>query len=159
MNVLYLHGLLSSNKSPKVEYLKELGYKVFNPKLLYKIDKETMYNNLKELILKNEIEFLIGSSMGGYLAFHLANELHKKTLLFNPSLQSISPNKPNIPETTNINCKHYIVIGKNDTTVLPNITLTYLKTTESNCHIEYEDYGHQTPIEPFKKHAHIFLKI
>lgn len=157
MKVLYLHGLLSSNQSPKTDYLKELGYSVFNPKLLYLTDKQYIYHNLKQLILESNIDFLIGSSMGGYLAFHLANELNKKTLLFNPSLQSTSVNKPEVPENINLNCNHYIVIGKNDTTVLPEITLAYLQQTKSKYTVEYGEHTHRTPFEVFKKYVDLVL--
>lgn len=157
MKVLYLHGLLSSNESSKVAYLREKGFLVLNPKLAYKGKQNVLFNELEELMVQNEIDFIIGSSMGGFLAFHLGNKLNLPTLLLNPSLQSTSPYKPKIKAYFNAKVQHIIVIGKKDETVLPQITLTYLEKHKVKCKVHFGTHGHRTPIEVFQPYVDKYL--
>jgi len=128
MNILYLHGLMSTNKSQKTEWLKET-HSVFNPALNYKEDSKTIFNDLELLCKQHEIDLVIGSSMGGYLAYHLSQKFNIPSLLFNPALEKNSIEKPPVDLVENLTIKHTIVLGEKDEVV-----------------------GHRTPFEVFKKH-------
>lgn len=152
MNILYLHGLMSSNKSQKTEWLKE-KHVVFNPILNYKEDSKTIFKDLELLCEENNIELIIGSSMGGYLGYHLSNKFNVPSLLFNPSLEKNNIVKPEIIEVVeNRNILHTVVLGKNDDVVIPEQTIKLLENRRANFVHFFESNGHRTPLEIFKKH-------
>lgn len=157
MKILYLHGLLSSNESDKAAYLREQGHQLFNPKLAYKGKQNALFDELEELIVENKIETIVGSSMGGFLAFHLGNKLNIKALLLNPSLQSTSPYKPKLKPYFNKKIEHTVLIGNEDKTVLPQITLDYLEKNEVKCKVYFGEHAHRTPLEVFRLYANNFL--
>ncbi|MFD1064325.1 YqiA/YcfP family alpha/beta fold hydrolase [Winogradskyella litorisediminis] len=151
MNILYLHGLMSSNISSKTDWLQE-NYKVFNPFLNYKGSSETIFNSLELLCEQNKFHLIIGSSMGAYLAYHISNKFNIPSLLFNPSLEKNSITKPKINEVENLKIKHTIILGKNDNVVIPVDTLNFLKDRKVNFTYTFEPNGHRTPLEVFQKH-------
>lgn len=156
MNILYLHGLMSSNQSSKVDWLRELGHNVYNPKLNYKEGGKTIFNDLEQISNKQHINLVVGSSMGGHLAFHLSNKYNIPTLLFNPSLAPNEIDKPDVREVENDIVLHTVVIGKNDNVVIPQKTLSFLKDKKVNFVHYFEDNGHRTPLDIFKKHFSLF---
>lgn len=151
MNILYLHGLMSTNKSQKTEWLKET-HLVFNPVLNYKEDSKTIFKDLELLCEQNKIDLIIGSSMGGYLAYHLSQKFNIPSLLFNPSLEKNSIKKPHVDPVRNSIVKHTIVLGENDEIVIPSETLKFLENRKINFAHTFETNGHRTPFEVFKKH-------
>lgn len=151
MNILYLHGLMSTNKSQKTEWLKET-HSVFNPALNYKEDSKTIFNDLELLCKQHEIDLVIGSSMGGYLAYHLSQKFNIPSLLFNPALEKNSIEKPPVDVVENLTIKHTIVLGEKDEVVIPSETLKYLESRNINFTHTFEANGHRTPFEVFKKH-------
>ena len=157
MDILYLHGLLSNNQSPKVDWLRE-SHNVFNPKLDYKNNGEILFSELEQLIKENGIELIIGSSMGGFLGFHLANKLNIPTLLFNPALNKKSELKPKVDSIQNLDIKHTLVLGEMDDIVIPESTLEFLNKNKFNYIHTFENNGHRTPFDVFKKHADL-LKV
>jgi hypothetical protein len=152
MNILYLHGLMSNNQSPKIDWLKELGHTVHNPDLKYQEDSETIFFDLEQLCDLNRIDLIIGSSMGGHLGFHLGNKYGIQTLLFNPSLADNEIAKPDVTCVENNVVLHTVVLGANDDVVIPSDTMKYLKDSRSNFVHIVEENGHRTPIEIFQKH-------
>lgn len=151
MNILYLHGLLSKNISDKTEWLSETN-NLYNLQLDYKTNSENIYQELKQFINNNPIDLIIGSSMGGYLAFHLGNDLNIPTLLFNPSLTKNKIEKPVVTEVKNISVLHTLVLGKGDEIVNPLETIDYCLDGKYNFKYTFENIGHRTPIDVLKKH-------
>lgn len=151
MNILYLHGLMSSNKSQKTEWLKE-NNTVLNPVLSYNENSETIFKDLELLFEQNKIDLIIGSSMGGHLGFHLSNQFNIPSLLFNPSLEKNSIEKPKVNEIENRNVLHTVILGESDDVVIPSDTIKYLKNKKSNFKHTFESNGHRTPLSIFKKH-------
>lgn len=152
MNILYLHGLMSSNKSQKTEWLNE-EHVVHNPVLNYKEDSKTIFKDLELLCKENNINIIIGSSMGGYLGFHLSNKFNIPSLLFNPSLEKNNIVKPEITDIVeNSNILHTVILGKNDDVVIPEKTIKFLESKRVNFVHFFESNGHRTPLNIFKKH-------
>ena len=158
MNILYLHGLMSSNQSPKADWLRSKGCTVYSPKLNYKEDGKTIFNDLELLCEKEHIALIVGSSMGGHLAFHLGNKYDIPTLLFNPSLAPNEIDKPDVREVENDIVLHTVVIGKNDDVVIPQKTLNFLKDRKVNFIHYFEDNGHRTPLSLFQKHFSLLIE-
>ena len=151
MHILYLHGLLSKNSSPKIDFLTE-KHIVFNPLLNYKEKSNTIFNDLELVCKQNSFDLIIGSSMGGHLGFHLSNKFNIPSLLFNPSLEENSIKKPKVDEVENLTIRHTIVLGENDDVVIPSETLKFLEKKSANFTYTFESNGHRTPLEIFKKH-------
>ncbi|WP_417236213.1 YqiA/YcfP family alpha/beta fold hydrolase [Bizionia paragorgiae] len=151
MNILYLHGLMSSNQSVKIDWLKE-KHTVFNPLLKYKESGQSIFADLEELIENNTIDLIIGSSMGGYLGFHLGNRYQIPTLLFNPALAKESEFKPEVKIVDNTSILHTLVLGQDDEVVIPSQTLQFLKANNTNFVYTFEPMGHRTSFDVFKKY-------
>ena len=85
--ILYLHGLESGNKGKKIDFLKERA-EVLAPKINYK--DEALEEKLMYMVEKFQPDFIIGSSMGGYVGSLLANRYGIENLLYNPAIHSRS---------------------------------------------------------------------
>jgi predicted esterase YcpF (UPF0227 family) len=148
IKILYLHGLLSSNQSPKVDWLKK-QHTVINPKLDYKNNGNTIFSELESIIIDNEVNFIVGSSMGGYLGYHLGNKLNVPTLLFNPSLAPNKIEKPKVCYVKNETVLHTVILGEYDEVVSYQNTLNYLMKVNANLDYRLMKIGHRTPFEVF----------
>ena len=84
-NCLYIHGLDSSPLKEKLDILKASGMNVFALHIDYRNQKNS-YDLLENFAKKNEINFIVGSSLGGYIGFWLAEQLGIPCLLLNPAL-------------------------------------------------------------------------
>jgi predicted esterase YcpF (UPF0227 family) len=142
---------MSSNKSQKTEWLNE-KHLVFNPVLNYNDNSETIFKDLELILEQNNVDLIIGSSMGGHLGFHLSNKFNTPSLLFNPSLEENSIEKPKVDEVENLTIKHTIVLGKYDDIVIPSDTLKFLENKKANFIHTFGEHKHRTPLEIFKKH-------
>lgn len=83
MNILYLHGLDSSLNESKRAVLEDYG-DVFAPDINYREDPNKMQRLIVEFKDLN-IEVIIGSSLGGFMGYHLADAFQVPTLVFNPA--------------------------------------------------------------------------
>lgn len=84
MTILYLHGLESKLSAAKKAILEQYAT-VIAPDLNYKNNLDTIqqtYVNYKSEV----IDYVMGSSMGGFAAYHLGLAFNKPVLLFNPAL-------------------------------------------------------------------------
>lgn len=86
MNVLYIHGFRSQGtNSPKVKILRQHlppGSSVIAPDLTH--DFATDLATLESIIQKDNIELIVGTSMGGLIANYLGNVHEINTMLVNP---------------------------------------------------------------------------
>ena len=148
MTSLYLHGLNSTNVNDRTEWLSQFG-KVVNPLMHYQNYPEN-YRYLEKLVQKYHPDVIVGSSMGGYMAFHLGNYYRIPTILLNPALIMTTIVKPdNRLLATDV--KHYISLGKNDEVIVPDITKKLLKYWQVQFQIFEFNIGHETPFEVFEK--------
>ena len=101
--ILFLHGLESSNKGKKVDFLKERA-EVLAPKIDYQ--DEALEEKLMYIVENFRPDFIIGSSMGGYVGMLLANKYGIKNLLYNPAIhsRSIEPKLNRLP-------KNWLLVG------------------------------------------------
>lgn len=135
MNILYLHGL-DGNLAHEKRIILEKHGSVFSPA----IDYRTEYNSI-ELIAeqyKNEkIKAVIGSSMGGFVGYYIADAYQLPSLLFNPALSARSVHQK-IPTYKNpyLSFKQ-IVLGVDDDVIDPKGTFAFLSKTLQE-HTDYD---------------------
>ncbi len=159
MNILYLHGLDSKLNPEKRGILEKYGT-VYAPDLDYYRDSHAI-ESILEMYPGEEINTVIGSSMGGFAAYHVANALLRPALLFNPALMKRSVPQ-NIPGIEGFNNLKQIVIGQRDEVVSPADTLTFLKTdfnpvTDLHLHL-VPRLGHRIPVEFFEEEVASFFE-
>lgn len=160
MNILYLHGLDSKLNPEKRQILEKYG-KVFAPDLDYYQDSHAI-KTILEMFQDVEINTVIGSSMGGFAAYHVSNALFRPALLFNPALQKRSVPQ-NIPvEENNYNNLKQIIIGQRDDVVAPADTLSFLSENfnpVTDIHLRLvARMGHRIPVELFEEEVESFFK-
>jgi uncharacterized protein len=159
MNILYLHGLDSNLSDEKRQILEKFG-KVIAPNLDYRENVNSIDFLFNEY--KNEnIDAIIGSSMGGFAGFYLSKMFQVPALLFNPALPyrtSVLQNIPNIEQEHSYLLQ--IVIGNQDDVILAKDNIEFIsKLFPFNCdfrlHINKE-LGHGIPIDVFENEIKLF---
>jgi predicted esterase YcpF (UPF0227 family) len=126
MKALYIHGLNSSPNPKKLEIIESLGLEVVSPFIDYDQEKAAVYDRVKNIALENNVDLIIGSSLGGFIAFWLANDIHIPALLFNPALYFESM-QPFIPKVDSLNeTPLYVCLGEKDKQVNPSEVQEYL---------------------------------
>jgi len=147
--ILFLHGLESSNKGKKVDFLKERA-EVLAPKIDYQ--DEALEEKLMYIVENFRPDFIIGSSMGGYVGMLLANKYGIKNLLYNPAIHSRSI-EPKLNRLNIIDPNHFvdfnIVLGNQDDVIDPNVTESMLLDAEVVCEIERVDMKHRIDFNVF----------
>ncbi len=150
--LLYLHGLGGRNFGEKIEYLKTL-YDVIAPKIDYD-NRSKCYSKMQELIDRENIDEIMGSSLGGFLAYYLSINNNIKSTLLNPALAhskdisswGIKDNSINKPSMT-------FILGKNDDVVSNKSTMNFISEVyKSTCSVLVDKHGHTTPLEILKKY-------
>ena len=161
MTILYLHGLESKLSDVKRVVLEKFGT-VIAPDMDYKSNSE-MYNYLMKTYKNESIDCIIGSSMGGFMGYHIAMHLGCPALLFNPALPIRSLNQ-NVQQNVvpKENQRFSIVLGSQDETVPAVSNLKYfsenlLPTVEFQIKIR-PDLAHQIPLEIFEEECSAFLR-
>ncbi len=145
---LYLHGLNSTNVNDRTAWLQQYG-KLFHPLVSYK-NLPATFQYLDHLVRRYRPQVIIGSSMGGYMAFHLGQYYHIPTILLNPALIMTNIIKPDNRLMAG-DSMHHISIGIKDE-IIPPVTTKLLLNKWQIPHKIYEyDMGHETPIETFKE--------
>jgi uncharacterized protein len=150
--ILYLHGLESGQGGKKVDFLADRGY-VYAPEMDY--TRKDLFEFLIKTMSEFEPNLIIGSSMGGYVAYVLSGLYKVPILVFNPALHSRTI-EPNIPKFVK---KHFpsemvVVLGDEDAVITPNTTLDYI--TDRGMHdvvnVKVErvkTMGHRTTLSVF----------
>lgn len=161
MNILFLHGLESKLSNKKKDILESFGT-VFSPDIDYKSNQNVIQLLFDEYINK-EINVIIGSSLGGFAAFHLANSLGICALLFNPALPyrtSVQQNIPlNLPQNSSSLMR--FVLGAQDDVIKAQDNLLFLAqnfeiTTDYIIAIK-NDLAHQIPVDVFETETAAFF--
>ena len=160
MNILYIHGLNSSLSDEKRAILESYGT-VFAPSIDYVADA----NSIEHLNLEfqdKEINVVMGSSMGGFVGYHLSITFQKPALLFNPALVYRTVHQ-NIPEYNNPNPSFKkIVLGAQDDVVYPKNTLIFIADKIKD-NTDYQislrqDLAHRIPLDIFEEEVSSFFK-
>ncbi|MCO5230815.1 MAG: hypothetical protein M9958_06630 [Chitinophagales bacterium] len=159
-SVLYIHGYESSPIASKTTIISDLGYSVIAPKIHYKEGINT-FKRLKNLANYFDVKWLIGSSLGGYTAFWLSQELNIPTILFNPSLPFSKIDPGLAPKSIEIkNFQQHIFLGMQDDVVNPITTKEWLKQKhliDKVNIIEHPSNGHQIPLDVFHQTISSFI--
>ena len=145
-----MHGLESSNTGQKVGFLKQ--HSIVEAPLINYSDSD-IEEKLVTLVENFKPDFIIGSSMGGYVGMLLANKYHINCMVFNPAIHS----RPFSPELNNLGKEGaefgfypIIVLGMKDDVVNPLITKEMLKDVMFEYEIEeIEDMGHRVSFPVF----------
>jgi hypothetical protein len=161
MKAIYIHGLHSEVNPHKVAILEDAGLEVMAPEIDYEAEQAKVYPRLKKLILEEQVDVLIGSSMGGFMAYWLARDLNKPALLYNPALHFESM-QPFIPK---LDSKYhpplFVCSGENDETVHPQLLREYLDqehSDDSNLRIISASWlAHQIDLQTFRGMTAWFL--
>jgi uncharacterized alpha/beta hydrolase family protein len=161
MKILFLHGLESKLSDPKRAILESYG-NVIAPDIDYKTNANVI-QNLYDEYHNQDINVIIGSSMGGFTAYHLANSLGICALLYNPALPYRNDIEQIIPTTLpTINAPFMrFVLGAQDHTIKAKDNLNYLA---QHCTLETEytitikkTLAHQIPILIFEQETDAFF--
>jgi len=155
LKTLYIHGLDSFPVPEKIEILRKADLEVIAPQINYRT-RDDSYYVLKDLAIQNEIEFVIGSSLGGYIAFWLAEDLGIPCLLFNPAMTYQRLFGKYLPPIPHLHCpERYVVIGALDETVNPVKNRRFFqKLDTTNCYqrvIVCEWLPHQIDFTTFEE--------
>lgn len=124
MRTLFLHGMGARPKEWQLQSLIDLGLEAYALHLDYSRVPE--FDILSEYIEKHNIEFLVGRSHGGYLAFWLAQKYSLPCLIINPhfSLRLKKQMDYEINDSDFPIC--LVVLGSDDVTVDSHRSLKYL---------------------------------
>lgn len=160
MQILYIHGLDSKLSPEKREILQKFG-EVLSPDLNYYENPDVIDSILQE-VEEEEIDLIIGSSIGGFAAYYVSTALGKPALLFNPALRerSVRQNIPN-PSEKSLNLKQF-VLGAKDVVVDPADTLQfiaghYASFTGLHLHLRPE-LTHNITLDVFEEEVASFIK-
>ena len=155
---MYLHGLDSKISPEKKAILKKYG-NVLAPDLNYYTNPDAIATIL-EMHKDEQVDVVIGSSMGGFAAYYVANALNKPAMMFNPALVERSVPQ-NIPANEKVNSLKYFLLGQVDDVVSPVDTLDFLTkhfNPVTNVHIHLvPQLGHNIPVEFFENEVGAFM--
>ena len=146
MNILYLHGYNSSHINDRTEWLQSFG-NLIHPAMQYRNFPEN-FQYIESLFQGQKLDVIVGSSLGGYFAFHLGNYYQVPTILLNPALLMTHIIKLHNRQWAG-QAKHYIAIGKNDEIIPPWTTQNALTEWQSRYQMFTYDMGHETSFEVF----------
>lgn len=158
-NILYLHGLESKLSESKREILGNYGC-VIAPDLDY-FNKKNMIDSLYLEYKDENIDVIIGSSMGGFTGFYLSKLFNKPCLVFNPALP-YRPVEQIVPIIeSDLNNFIQIVIGNKDVIVNSKENINYILNnihSDNNISIQIiNQLEHQIPVDIFKNEIDRFF--
>lgn len=157
MKIAYLHGLDSNTQNPKNDWLRTLAT-VYDPEIDYRATGiyQRIFNELKAF----QPDVILGSSMGGFFAYHMARSLNLPMLLFNPAL-SYRSFTPDMQGWTFAVDQPYmqLAFGENDDLLPWKDTLNWLREQPySNYGFSVGDHGHQTPLGFFQQEVNTIVQ-
>lgn len=158
MKVLYLHGLNSSPKEEKIKTLESHFDEVYAPQIDWqnKEKRVKLFSIYSNLIHSNKITHIIGSSMGGQMAFYLALYCNIDALCFNPAFNFMYND---FGFKTNNNYKHeiFIKLGKYDNVIDHKQTINFIKNFPTNITYDIIDIKHDIDLKTFNSSVDEFI--
>lgn len=142
--VLYIHGFASAfdPENDKVKQIRKCGYEVVGPDLDYSKPKNDLLVQLKRFIVDEQVDYIIGTSMGGYFALELSDFFSIPTVAINPAIQPYLTLKPGTRKNYKTNkdvvltqsvintygnatdgAYGFIVLNMDDDVIDPNLTI------------------------------------
>lgn len=170
MKTLYLHGLDSFLSDEKRIVLEKYTNNLIAPTINYRKDPHTI-QTLLEKYKDEQIELVIGSSMGGLSVYYLSWFWQVPCLAFNPALPYRSTIQELPPLPTVVKGKKNprtaflrVVLGRHDDTINPFDTLPILMSDMGakeplSIHLR-NDLAHQIPVPIFEEEiSYFFTKV
>lgn len=159
INILFLHGLESNLSEDKKHILNNFG-NVIAPMINYHQNPDTIATLYRDYA-NQDIDYIIGSSMGGFAGFYLSAMIGSPALLFNPALPYRSKIVQNIPVITERTHLMQFVIGQQDDVILAKDNLEcIMKLLPSNNDIRIhiiKNLGHRISLEVFESEVNLFF--
>jgi pimeloyl-ACP methyl ester carboxylesterase len=156
MKALYIHGYQSSPVKEKVDILKENFEDVFAPFIDWD-DKKTrisLFKDLSNLINERGITHVIGSSMGGQMAFYLASYNDINCLAFNPAFGYRFNDLGLDLGDKKLSKKIVIALGSKDTVIPSYTSIKFLYDNHfrvsENLIVNVLPIGHQIDLDTFR---------
>ena len=143
--IFFIHGLESSNTSPKVDLMIAKGYHVLAPSMDYKTN-DLLFSQTLEKVLAFQPHVIVGSSMGGHFAQHIGTHYSSILLLLNPALVSRSFH-PIIPPDGMEKSIVWALLGAHDEIISPEQNFEILQKMQAT--IRIGEHGHRTPTAAF----------
>lgn len=152
-NCLYIHGLHSTVNPDKINILEKYFKRTTAQHIDY-IQQKNAFQLLEKICVSEQVDFIVGSSFGGYLGFHLSRKLQLPGIIYNPALffgkedKVFIPNKPTNPSPSLL-----AVIGEQDDVVPPESTKKFIKNNKigDNLHtISCSWLGHIIDLNTFE---------
>lgn len=159
MNILYIYGLDSKLSPEKKKVLQQYG-RVLTPDIDYYTNADSISGILKQMRDEN-IDAVIGSSMGGFAGFYISTILKVPALLFNPALEkrSVDQHVPKVEFIERTNKK--FLLGAIDDVIDPGDTLRFLAgcyNANTNFHIHImPGLTHNIPVDIFSNEVEAFF--
>lgn len=156
MRILYIHGLDSSPNPERMGYLKNRGHQLWGLHLDY-MNEPNSYQMLKDLVKQEKIEYLVGSSLGGFLGYYLGEEFGLACLLFNPAM-FVSLEEANIQMEQSVQTpERWVVLGAEDDRVDPNGNWTFFQEKLNTALFQrvslVQGLGHEIDLDTFACYA------
>ena len=106
-----------------------------------------LYTKTLNSIIEFNPDLIVGSSMGGYFAYHLGTHYKTNLLLLNPALPNRTFDPPILPDGIE-KSKIWALVVENDDVVDPVVNEEILKS--AGAIVQIGDHEHRTPREVFE---------
>ena len=126
MKAIWMHGMGGSPNQEKIALMEQYGLQTDALHLDYSREPKR-YEILRDYCIEHKIEYLVGSSFGGFLGFWLSEDLGLPCLLLNPavSLRGKEKTKPNISNLQSQLCM--VGLGDQDAQIDHTRTLKFME--------------------------------
>lgn len=158
IRILYLHGLGATPQSDNVSILENENVIITAPHLAY--DKEPLFEKISNIIEQENIQAIVGHSIGGYLAYYLSDKHRIPCLVFNPAFVQKDFDLQPIPDDVRQKTSHYenktVVVGAKDDDIPPKVQLDAI--WGGHPRVIVEQIYHTIPDDVKLKHFNEFIE-
>lgn len=163
--LLYLHGYQGFTTPEKKEFLDSIADAHY-PLIDYDVDSKTVIKDLLDLIEKEKIEVLSGTSLGALVTYFLSRITQLPCLLLNPGVTRYDQVKSFVPKECELKeslAPTYMVGGKKDEVIPYEDQLAfYEQLTGNNAYEKYfltdENLEHRVTLEEFERYFKLYFQ-
>ncbi|MBU0489719.1 MAG: hypothetical protein KKA07_06515 [Bacteroidetes bacterium] len=154
---LYLHGLGATPTGEKVDWLHK-QFTALTPHIDYL--QSGVYESLREAVVEYKPDFLIGSSVGGYMAYFLAGDFDLPVVLFNPALPYRNGFVTEVSQQKHPVRDIFVVIGFNDDVIKAEDNLNWIlrNANYDQVTLRIKNAGHRISFEMFRDEILCFFR-